>query len=120
MKLEERSGAIIVDDKSRTNIDSIWAVGDVTDRMALTPVALMEGMAFARNAFGGDTNAAPDYEAIASAVFSSPPMATVGLSEEAAKEKYGDIDVFTSSFRFRPCSHKPRITLLTCWKKFLP
>lgn len=100
VKLHEKSGAVIVDEQSRTNLPSIWAVGDVTDRIALTPVALMEGMAFARNAFGGDSSAAPDYEAIASAVFSSPPLASVGLTEEEAKEKYKNLDIFTSSFRW--------------------
>ena len=59
----------------------------------------VQGMAFARNAFGGDSNAGPDYEAIASAVFTSPPLSSVGLSQEKAQEKYGDIDVYTSSFR---------------------
>lgn len=99
MKLEEKSGAVLVDERSQTNVPNIWAVGDVTDRIALTPVALMEGMAFARNAFGGDESAAPDYEAIPSAVFSSPPMASVGLTEEQATEKYKNLDIFTSGFR---------------------
>ena len=63
----------------------------------------VQGMAFARNAFGGDSNAGPDYEAIASAVFTSPPLSSVGLSQEKAQEKYGDIDVYTSSFRSARC-----------------
>lgn len=58
-----------------------------------------EGMAFARNAFGGDPDAAPDHSAVASAVFSSPPIATVGLTEDQAVEEYGDVDVYSSSFR---------------------
>ena len=99
VELTESSGAVKVSEISRSNVPSIWAVGDVTDRIALTPVALMEGMAFARNAFGGDKSAAPDYEAIASAVFSSPPMASVGLTEEEAADKFSNLDIFTSSFR---------------------
>ena len=59
-------------------------------------------MAFARNAFGGDKEAGPDYESIASAVFTSPPMACVGLTQEKAQEEYGDIDVYSSSFRCWP------------------
>lgn len=97
--MEESTGAIKVDEFSRTKVPSIWAIGDVTDRIALTPVALMEGMAFAKNAFGGDAGAKPDYENVASAVFSSPPLASVGLTEEGALAEYGNIDVFTSSFR---------------------
>ena len=99
MKLDEKSGAVVVDEKSATNVPSIWAVGDVTNRIALTPVALMEGMAFARNVFGGQGNAAPDYNAIASAVFSSPPMASVGLTEEEAAADFKNLDLYTSSFR---------------------
>lgn len=97
--MDERSGAVIVDDWSRTNIPSIYAVGDVTDRIALTPVALMEGMAFARNVFGGDNTAVPDYHDIASAVFSSPPLASVGLTEEEAAQKFDNLDLYTSGFR---------------------
>ena len=70
--------------------------------MAATPAEPArgaQGMAFARNAFGGDAEAGPDYDAIASAVFTSPPMAGVGLTQEKAQEEYGDIDVYTSSFR---------------------
>ena len=66
-----------------------------------------EGMAFARNAFGGDADAAPDHHAVASAVFSSPPIATVGLTENQAVEKYGDVDVYSSSFRRAPFTRDP-------------
>ena len=59
----------------------------------------MQGMAFARKAFGGVADSKPDYEAIPSAVFSSPPIATVGLSEAEAAEQYKDVDVYTSSFK---------------------
>ncbi|KAK9822833.1 hypothetical protein WJX81_008309 [Elliptochloris bilobata] len=99
VELVEKTGAIKVDRFSRTNVPSIWAIGDVTNRLNLTPVALMEGMAFARHVFGGDPNAAPDHQAVASAVFSSPPIATVGLTEALAVEQYGSVDIYSSSFR---------------------
>lgn len=99
VELDEKSGAVKVDKASRTSVPNIWAIGDVTNRLNLTPVALMEGMAFAATAFGGDENAVPDYKDIASAVFSSPPLSHVGLSEEQAIEEFGDIDVFTSGFK---------------------
>ena len=57
-------------------------------------------MAFARHVFGGDANAAPDHSAVASAVFSSPPISTVGLTEAQAVEQFGDVDIYTSSFRW--------------------
>jgi glutathione reductase (NADPH) len=94
-----KKGEIKVDEYNRTSVPSIYAVGDVTDRINLTPVALMEGMAFARNVYGGDAEAKPDYRAVASAVFSNPPLCVVGLSEEEAAEQLGDVDVYTSSFR---------------------
>ena len=100
---DPKTGAIPVDAHSRTTVPSIWAVGDVTDRVNLTPVALMEGMAFARAAFGEkgvDTpGATPDYTAIASAVFSTPPLASVGLTEEEAVAAHPAVDVYTSAFR---------------------
>ena len=70
-------GAIKVDELSHTNIPTIWAIGDVTDRINLTPVALMEGMAFAKTVFGG-AETKPDYQFVASAVFCQPPLASVG------------------------------------------
>lgn len=91
-------GAIIVDAHSRTNVPSIYAVGDVTDRVQLTPVAIREGHAFADTVFGGNPRTV-DYECIPSAVFSTPPMAGVGLTEREAREKYGEIKVYTSDFR---------------------
>ena len=92
------SGAVVVDEFSRTSVPSVWAVGDVTDRINLTPVALMEGMAFARHVFGGDAGAAADHADVASAVFSSPPIAGVGLTEEEAAAR-GKVRVYSSSFR---------------------
>mmetsp|Transcript_12967 Transcript_12967/g.33445 ORF Transcript_12967/g.33445 Transcript_12967/m.33445 type:complete len:561 (+) Transcript_12967:165-1847(+) len=94
----DNKGAIKVDKYSQTNIDNIYAIGDVTDRMNLTPVALMEGTALAKTLFGG-TPTVPDHSNIASAVFTQPPLATVGLTEEEAIEQLGDVDVYTSAFR---------------------
>ncbi|KAK2420491.1 mitochondrial lipoamide dehydrogenase [Trifolium repens] len=94
----DKSGAIKVNEYSRTNIPSIWAVGDVTNRFNLTPVALMEASLFAKTVFGGE-NGKPDYNNIPYAVFSIPPLSVVGLSEEDAIEKTnGDLLVFTSTF----------------------
>ena len=94
----DESGAVCVDDYSRTDAESIWAVGDVTDRIALTPVAIKEGHAFALTRFG-DTAMRPDHRDVASAVFSHPPIATVGMTEDQALEKLGDVDVYTSDFK---------------------
>ncbi|CAN6441093.1 unnamed protein product [Victoria cruziana] len=91
-------GAIVVDQFSRSSVDSIWAVGDVTNRMNLTPVALMEGSAFAKTVFGNKPSK-PDYSAAPSAVFSQPPIGAVGLTEEQAIKEYGDVDVYTANFR---------------------
>lgn len=94
----DQTGAVKVDENSRTNIPSIWAVGDVTNRMNLTPVALMEGTCFAKTVFGGQP-CKPDYRDVPCAVFCIPPLSVVGLSEEQAIEQgKGDILVFTSSF----------------------
>ncbi|GMN48903.1 hypothetical protein TIFTF001_018074 [Ficus carica] len=93
-----KNGAIEVDEYSRTSVPSIWAVGDVTDRVNLTPVALMEGVALAKTIFLNEPTK-PDYRAIPSAVFSQPPIAQVGLTEEQAVEQYGDVDIFTANFR---------------------
>ncbi|KAL3726767.1 hypothetical protein ACJRO7_031635 [Eucalyptus globulus] len=91
-------GAVKVDEYSCTNVPSIWAVGDVTNRMNLTPVALMEGTCFAKSVFGGQPSK-PDYINVPYAVFCIPPLSVVGLSEEQAIEQAnGDILVFTSTF----------------------
>jgi glutathione reductase (NADPH) len=92
------NGAIKVDKYNRTTCDSIYAVGDVTDRVQLTPVAIREGHAFADTVFGGNARTI-DYSAIPSAVFSQPPLAGVGLTEAEAREKFGDVKVYTSDFR---------------------
>eukprot|EP00775_Hariotina_reticulata_P005372 gene5372-5607_t len=95
----DSQGAIKVDDYSATGVPGIWAIGDVTNRINLTPVALMEGMAFVKSCFGGQMTKA-DYQNVASAVFCQPPLASVGLTEEQAiKELAGPIDVYTSKFK---------------------
>lgn len=96
------NGAVKVDGYSRTNVPSIFAVGDVTDRVQLTPVAIKEGHAFALTEFN-DTPVSPEHDAIPSAVFSQPPIGTVGLSEAEARAQYGEIDVYESDFR--PMKH---------------
>ncbi|QOC21371.1 glutathione-disulfide reductase [Wenzhouxiangella sp. AB-CW3] len=88
---------IEVDNYSRTSVDSIFAVGDVTDRINLTPVALMEGHAFADTQFGG-MDRPLDHADTPAAVFSQPPVATVGLTEEEARERYDSIRIFRSQF----------------------
>ena len=93
-----RKGEIKVDQYSRTNVENIFAVGDVTDRIALTPVATMEGHAFADTFFGNNERLA-DHENVPSAVFSQPPVASVGLSAEQAGDKFDNIDTYTSEFR---------------------
>ncbi len=91
-------GAIKVDEYSQTNVDSIYAVGDVTDRVQLTPVAIREGQAFADTVFNNDPKTV-DYSCIPSAVFSQPPIASVGLTEGEARTQYGNIKVYSSDFR---------------------
>lgn len=92
------SGHILVDNNFQTNVPGIYALGDVTGGMELTPVALAEGMALARHLFDGQA-INMDYDNIATAVFCQPNIATVGLTEELARERYSDIDVYRSSFR---------------------
>ncbi|OQW78296.1 MAG: glutathione-disulfide reductase [Proteobacteria bacterium ST_bin13] len=92
------NGAVKVDDDNQTNIPSIYAVGDVTNRVQLTPVAIREGQAFADTVFGNKPTRV-DYGCIPSAVFSHPPIGAVGLTESQAKQKYGSVRVYTSDFR---------------------
>jgi len=91
-------GAIEVDEHARTNIGNIYALGDCTDRINLTPVAIKEGAAFAATVFG-DTPTTVDYRDVATAVFCQPPVACVGLTEEQARTQHGAIDVYRSVFR---------------------
>ncbi|MGE0739818.1 MAG: glutathione-disulfide reductase [Hyphomonadaceae bacterium] len=101
VKLNAR-GAVVVDAHSRTNVPSIWAVGDVTDRINLTPVAIREAQAFAETEFYGRPTAF-DHADVASAVFSRPPVGSVGLSEEDARASGNKLKVFRSAFR--PMKH---------------
>lgn len=92
-------GEIPVDDNGKTACDSIYAVGDVTNRVQLTPIAIREGQAFADRVFGGKETSV-SYEAIPSAVFSQPPLAGVGLTESQARQAFGsNIKVYSSDFR---------------------
>jgi glutathione reductase (NADPH) len=92
------NGAIAVDEYSRSSVPSIHALGDVTDRITLTPVAIAEAEALARTLFGGLPTPL-DHRSVPSAVFSQPAIGTVGLSEEAAREIYPEIDIYRSTFR---------------------
>ncbi len=92
------NGAVKVDADNKSNIDSIYAVGDVTDRIQLTPIAIREGQAFADTVFGNKPTRV-DYDMVPSAVFSHPPMAGVGLTESQAKNKLGTVKTYTSDFR---------------------
>jgi len=98
VKLDAK-GAVMVDDKYATNIPHIYAVGDVTNRVQLTPVALAEGHWLADTLFGNISRPVPSYENIATAVFSDPNISTIGLSEEDALKKGHKIKVFLSNFR---------------------
>ncbi|KAL7203584.1 hypothetical protein ACSBR2_016786 [Camellia fascicularis] len=94
----DEMGAVKVDEFSRTNVPSIWAIGDVINRLNLTPVALMEGTCFSKTVFGGQPTK-PDYSNVPCAVFCVPPLCVVGLSEEEAIEQAkGDILIFMSTF----------------------
>lgn len=92
-------GEIIVDAYSRTNVPYIYAVGDVTDRVQLTPVAIREGQAFADSVFGPGEPYAVDHSSVPSAVFSHPPIAAVGMTEGEARNKLGSIKVYQADFR---------------------
>ncbi|MGF1611965.1 MAG: glutathione-disulfide reductase [Kiloniellales bacterium] len=96
------AGAIKVDDYSRSSQPNIYAVGDVTDRIALTPVAIAEAMAFVDTVFRGRPRPM-NHADVPSAVFSQPPVATVGLTEIQARERYGALDIYRSTFR--PLKH---------------
>ena len=97
------AGAVTVNERFQTSVPHISAVGDVIDRFQLTPVALAEGMAVARNLFGGGgADGKPvqvNYANIPTAVFTQPPIGTVGLTEEAARERHHNVVIYRSSFR---------------------
>jgi len=98
----DRKGAIPVDADSRSAVANIYAIGDVTDRLALTPVAIREGHAFADTVFG-DKPWRADHAHVPTAVFSQPPIGATGLTEARARAQYGEIDIYRS--RFRPLKH---------------
>ena len=98
----DQTGAIVVDDYSKTSVDNIWALGDVTHRLQLTPVAIHEAMCFVDTVFR-DRPTRPDLESVATAVFSQPEIGTVGLTEEQAGKTFADVEVFRA--RFRPMKH---------------
>lgn len=94
----DETGAIKVDAYSRTSKENIWAVGDVTNRVQLTPVAIHEAMCFLETAFKNNPTK-PDHELIATAVFSQPEIGTVGLTEQDAARKFREIEVYRAVFR---------------------
>jgi len=95
----DAQGAVCVNDYNQSSVPSIYAVGDVTNRVQLTPIAIREGHAFADSVFGNRPRTI-DYSAIPMAVFSSPPIAAVGLTEEEARAEFGDaVKIYRSDFR---------------------
>jgi len=95
-----RHGEIVVDAFEDTSVDGVHAVGDVTGKLALTPVAIAAARRLMDRLFGGQADARLDYDDIATVVFSHPPLGTVGLSEQRARERHGDaVKVYTSGFR---------------------
>lgn len=95
----DKNGAVVVDEYNQSSVPSIYAVGDVTNRVQLTPVAIREGQAFADTVFGGMRRTV-DYRAIPTAVFASPPISGVGLTEAQARTEYGDVvRIYKSDFR---------------------
>lgn len=95
---DEATGAIIVDEYSRTSAESVWAVGDVTNRVALTPVAIHESMCFLETEFKNNPTR-PDHKLIPTAVFSQPEIGTIGLPEDVAAKKYSELEVYRALFR---------------------
>ena len=95
---QRENGAIIVDEDYRTSVENIFALGDVTDRIQLTPVAIEEAMCFASTQFAG-VRKVMNYDGIATAVFCQPNVATVGLTEEEARAQYAAVSIYRSSFR---------------------
>ncbi len=92
------TGEIVVDDYSRTSVEHIYAVGDVTNRVQLTPVAIHEAMCFIDTVYRGKPTK-PDFDAIATAVFSQPEIGTVGLSEDEAAKRCDELEIFRAEFR---------------------
>ncbi|MCV0398152.1 MAG: glutathione-disulfide reductase [Rhizobiaceae bacterium] len=93
-----KADEIVVDDYSRTSVDNIYAIGDVTNRVQLTPVAIHEAMCFVDTVFR-DRPTSPDHDCIATAVFSQPEIGTVGLTEDDACKRHREIEIYRASFR---------------------
>jgi glutathione reductase (NADPH) len=91
-------GAVVVDEWQRSNVPNIYAIGDVTDRINLTPVAIAEGRALAETLFNRNPTMM-DHENVPSAVFSQPPIGAVGLTEERARRQYGEVDIYVARFK---------------------
>jgi len=94
----DNAGAVIVDEYSQTNVESIYAIGDVTNRVNLTPIAIRDGHAFADTVYNKRPTPV-DHSSVPSAVFSRPPVGTVGLCEGDARRSHGEIDIFRTNFR---------------------
>ena len=112
-----RKGQVVVDDYSQTSVPSIYAVGDVTDRVNLTPVAIREGMAFVETVFKGNPTPV-DHDLIPTAIFTQPEMGTIGISEEEAAEK-GPVEIYATSFKpmqqsFAGRSNRVLMKLIVC------
>jgi glutathione reductase (NADPH) len=101
VKLNE-NGAVVVDEWQRSSVKNIYAVGDVTDRINLTPVAIAEGRAIAETLYNNNPMTM-DHHDVPSAVFSQPPIGTVGLTEEQARKQYREVDIYQT--RFRPMKY---------------
>lgn len=97
-----KNGEVVVDEYSRTNVESVYAIGDVTDRIALTPVALHEGMCVAETLFNNKPTKS-DHSDVAAAVFSQPTVSVVGLTEETARKQFAKVDIYRTSFK--PLKH---------------
>ncbi|PQM27556.1 glutathione-disulfide reductase [Sphingopyxis lindanitolerans] len=94
----DEKGAVVVDATNQSSVPSLYAVGDVTNRIQLTPVAIREGQAFADSVFGGKPTLV-DYANVPSAVFSHPPIGAVGMTEAEARNRLGSVRIYTSDFR---------------------
>ena len=99
-EIAHQRGAIVVDEYQNTNVDGVYAIGDITGKAPLTPVAIAAGRRLSDRLFGGQAEAKLDYENIPTVVFTHPPVGTVGLSEREAEAKYGagEVKVYRSKF----------------------
>jgi glutathione reductase (NADPH) len=94
----DKKGAICVDEFSKTSVEGVWAIGDVTDRVQLTPVAIHEAMCFVETVFRNRPTK-PDHRTVATAVFSQPEIGTVGWTEDDARVEFRNLDIYTTAFR---------------------